>query len=161
MRSDNAQRILPVASFSSQANIKLKNVFDVVFGALAHYLLGYVISYGTPSNPFILPAGGPGPGGFGCDRLVAGVRLALLLRPGGAGRPRMAQSPRGVARVRRGGGEGRRRVPAQHPGSDPVDEVHGSSGIIGDCRERTAGATTDVSEVVQAPSKAEAHCFTG
>jgi len=31
----------------------LKNIFDVVFGALAYYLLGYGKSYGTPSNPFM------------------------------------------------------------------------------------------------------------
>lgn len=34
-------------------NIMLKNVFDVVFGALAYYAVGYGISYGNPSSPFM------------------------------------------------------------------------------------------------------------
>jgi len=37
----------------SAVNIMLKNVFDVVFGALAYYAAGYGISYGNPSNPFM------------------------------------------------------------------------------------------------------------
>ena len=31
----------------------LKNIFDVVCGALAYYMVGYGISYGTPSNSFM------------------------------------------------------------------------------------------------------------
>jgi len=37
----------------SAVNIMLKNVFDVVFGALSYYMLGYGISYGNPSSPFM------------------------------------------------------------------------------------------------------------
>jgi len=36
-----------------EASVMLKNVFDVVFGALAYYLVGYGISYGNPSIPFM------------------------------------------------------------------------------------------------------------
>jgi len=35
-----------------EVNILVKNVYDVVCGALAYYLLGYGISYGSPSNAF-------------------------------------------------------------------------------------------------------------
>ena len=31
----------------------LKNVTDIIYGALAFYMLGYGIAYGTPSNPFM------------------------------------------------------------------------------------------------------------
>ena len=36
-----------------EVNVMLKNVVDVVFGALAYYFLGYGISYGQPSIPFM------------------------------------------------------------------------------------------------------------
>ena len=32
--------------------LRLTSVMDVVFGALAYWLLGYGLSYGEPSNPF-------------------------------------------------------------------------------------------------------------
>ena len=35
-----------------EVNIMVKNVMDVVFGALAYWLVGYGLSYGRPSNPF-------------------------------------------------------------------------------------------------------------
>ena len=38
---------------SEDVNIMLKNVFDVVCGALAYYMVGYGISYGSPSNGFM------------------------------------------------------------------------------------------------------------
>ena len=31
----------------------MKNVVDVVIGGIAYWLLGYGISYGEPSNPFL------------------------------------------------------------------------------------------------------------
>lgn len=34
-------------------NVMLKNVVDVLYGALAFYFLGYGIAYGYPSNPFM------------------------------------------------------------------------------------------------------------
>lgn len=37
----------------NEVNIMLKNVYDVIFGGLAYYLLGYGISYGSPSNSFM------------------------------------------------------------------------------------------------------------
>lgn len=36
-----------------EVNIMLKNVYDVVCGALAYYVLGFGISYGSPSNGFM------------------------------------------------------------------------------------------------------------
>eukprot|EP00438_Fugacium_kawagutii_P001121 Skav218112 [mRNA] locus=scaffold759:204027:222910:- [translate_table: standard] len=36
-----------------EVNIMLKNVYDVVCGALAYYILGFGISYGSPSNGFM------------------------------------------------------------------------------------------------------------
>ena len=35
-----------------EVNIMVKNVMDVVFGALMYWLVGYGLSYGQPSNPF-------------------------------------------------------------------------------------------------------------
>jgi len=35
-----------------EVNIMVKNVMDVVFGALAYWIVGYGLSYGQPSNPF-------------------------------------------------------------------------------------------------------------
>ncbi|CAK9044516.1 unnamed protein product [Durusdinium trenchii] len=36
-----------------EVNIMLKNVFDVIFGGLAYYMLGFGISHGSPSNSFM------------------------------------------------------------------------------------------------------------
>lgn len=41
------------SSKGHEVNIVLKNIFDVVCGALAYYCVGYGISYGSPSNPFM------------------------------------------------------------------------------------------------------------
>ena len=41
------------AAKGHEVNILVKNVYDVVCGALAYYLLGYGISYGSPSNSFM------------------------------------------------------------------------------------------------------------
>ena len=36
-----------------EVNIMTKNVMDVVFGALTYWFVGYGLSYGEPSNPFM------------------------------------------------------------------------------------------------------------
>ena len=41
------------AAKGHEVNIMLKNIFDVVCGACAYFLVGYGISYGSPSNPFM------------------------------------------------------------------------------------------------------------
>lgn len=38
-----------VSSPGNEVNVMLKNVCDILFGALAFYLFGYGIAYGTPS----------------------------------------------------------------------------------------------------------------
>lgn len=48
----------------NEVNILLKNVADVLFGSLAYYLLGFGLSFGEPSNPFMgLGDFAPGRGG--------------------------------------------------------------------------------------------------
>ena len=41
------------AARGHEVNIMLKNVYDVVCGALAYYIVGFGISYGSPSNGFM------------------------------------------------------------------------------------------------------------
>ena len=41
------------SSVGNEVNTMLKNVTDIIFGALAFYVVGYGIAYGTPSNPFM------------------------------------------------------------------------------------------------------------
>ena len=41
-----------------EVNIMTKNVMDVVFGALTYWFVGYGLSYGEPSNPFMGMGGG-------------------------------------------------------------------------------------------------------
>ena len=41
------------SSRGHEVNVVLKNIFDVVCGALAYYMVGYGISYGRPSNCFM------------------------------------------------------------------------------------------------------------
>ena len=61
MQSGFGMLELGCAARGHEVNIMLKNVYDVVFGAAAYYLLGYGISYGYPSNSFM------GLGGFIMD----------------------------------------------------------------------------------------------
>lgn len=61
MQSGFGMLELGCAARGHEVNIMLKNVYDVVFGAAAYYLLGYGISYGYPSNAFM------GLGGFLMD----------------------------------------------------------------------------------------------
>ena len=42
-----------VASPGNEVNVMMKNVCDLLFGAMAFYLVGYGIAYGTPSNGFM------------------------------------------------------------------------------------------------------------
>ena len=37
-----------------EVNIMMKNIVDVAFGSLAYYLVGYGISFGQPSIPFMV-----------------------------------------------------------------------------------------------------------
>ena len=37
-----------------EVNIMMKNIVDVVFTALSYYLVGYGISFGEPSTPFMV-----------------------------------------------------------------------------------------------------------
>ncbi|CAE7226504.1 amt-3 [Symbiodinium natans] len=53
MQSGFAMLEMGSATKGHEVNILIKNVYDVVFGALAYYLLGYGISYGAPSNSFM------------------------------------------------------------------------------------------------------------
>ncbi|CAE7864984.1 amt-2 [Symbiodinium necroappetens] len=41
------------SSKGHEVNIVLKNIFDVVCGAMAYYMVGYGLSYGEPSNWFV------------------------------------------------------------------------------------------------------------
>ena len=41
------------SSKGHEVNVVLKNIFDVVCGAMAYYVAGYGISYGHPSNEFM------------------------------------------------------------------------------------------------------------
>ena len=53
MQSGFAMLEMGSAAKGHEVNILVKNVYDVVCGALAYYLLGYGISYGSPSNSFM------------------------------------------------------------------------------------------------------------
>ena len=53
MQSGFAMLEMGGAANGHDVNILIKNVYDVVFGAVAYYLLGYGISYGSPSNSFM------------------------------------------------------------------------------------------------------------
>jgi len=53
MQSGFAMLEMGTCSKGNDVNIMLKNIFDVVCGALAYYMVGYGISYGTPSNSFM------------------------------------------------------------------------------------------------------------
>lgn len=53
MQSGFAMLEMCTCSKGNDVNIMLKNVFDVVCGALAYYMVGYGISYGSPSNGFM------------------------------------------------------------------------------------------------------------
>ena len=53
MQSGFAMLEMGAAAKGNEVNILIKNVYDVVCGALAYYLLGYGISYGSPSNSFM------------------------------------------------------------------------------------------------------------
>ena len=53
MQSGFAMLEMGIAAKGHEVHILVKNVYDVVFGALAYYLLGYGISYGSPSNSFM------------------------------------------------------------------------------------------------------------
>lgn len=53
MQSGFALLEMGSSSPGSSVNIMLKNVFDVIFGGLAYYMVGYGISYGHPSNGFL------------------------------------------------------------------------------------------------------------
>ena len=53
MQSGFALLEMGSSSPGSSVNIMLKNVYDVIFGGLAYYMIGYGISYGHPSNRFM------------------------------------------------------------------------------------------------------------
>jgi hypothetical protein len=42
-----------ILTMQSEVNTMLKNVADILFGALAFYCVGYGIAYGSPSNWFM------------------------------------------------------------------------------------------------------------
>jgi len=48
-----------------EVNIMMKNIVDVVFTALTYYLVGYGISFGQPSTPFMGKGSFPADGGYG------------------------------------------------------------------------------------------------
>uniref|UniRef100_A0A7R9VS26 Ammonium transporter AmtB-like domain-containing protein n=1 Tax=Pseudictyota dubia TaxID=2749911 RepID=A0A7R9VS26_9STRA len=56
----------------NEVNIMMKNAADVIFGSLSYYLLGYGISFGKPSNPFM------GLGDFAPDSDYLGTESGLL-----------------------------------------------------------------------------------
>jgi len=56
----------------NEVNIMMKNACDVVFGSLSYYLLGYGISFGKPSIPFM------GLGDFAPDGANLGSESGLL-----------------------------------------------------------------------------------
>lgn len=47
-----------------EVNIMMKNIVDVVFTALSYYLVGYGISFGEPSTPFMGMGSMPADGGY-------------------------------------------------------------------------------------------------
>ena len=54
-----------------EVNIMMKNIIDVVFGSLAYYLVGYGISFGQPSIPFMGLGNFPADGGY--DEVESGL----------------------------------------------------------------------------------------
>lgn len=54
-----------------EVNIMMKNIIDVVFGSLAYYLVGYGISFGQPSIPFMGLGNFPADGGH--DEVESGL----------------------------------------------------------------------------------------
>jgi Amt family ammonium transporter len=54
-----------------EVNIMMKNIIDVAFGSLAYYLVGYGISFGTPSIPFMGLGDMPADGGY--DEVESGL----------------------------------------------------------------------------------------
>lgn len=59
-------------------NILLKNAVDVVFGSVGYYVLGYGISFGTPSNAF-MGMGKFTPTGGGSEATVSGLLFSQYL----------------------------------------------------------------------------------
>lgn len=53
MQSGFGMLEMGIATRGHEINIMLKNCFDVVFGALAYYVLGFGISHGVPANAFM------------------------------------------------------------------------------------------------------------
>jgi ammonium transporter len=66
------------ASPGHQVNIMLKNVFDVVFGGLAFYFVGYGIAFGHPSIPF-MGLGDFFPDGSSSDGPAAGLLYSTYI----------------------------------------------------------------------------------
>jgi len=54
-----------------EVNIMMKNIVDVVFSALTYYLVGYGISFGRPSTPFMGKGNFPADGGY--DEVTSGL----------------------------------------------------------------------------------------
>ncbi|KAL7551497.1 hypothetical protein ACHAWF_014687 [Thalassiosira exigua] len=54
-----------------EVNIMMKNIVDVVFSALTYYLVGYGISFGSPSTPFMGMGDMPADGGN--DEVTSGL----------------------------------------------------------------------------------------
>eukprot|EP00439_Symbiodinium_sp_Y106_P022636 s1102_g2.t2 len=78
MQSGFAMLEMGSSSKGHEVNIMLKNVYDVVFGGLAYYLLGFGISSGVPSNSFM------GLGDFfldvpNADEISSGLRFSSFL----------------------------------------------------------------------------------
>mmetsp|Transcript_29060 Transcript_29060/g.53108 ORF Transcript_29060/g.53108 Transcript_29060/m.53108 type:complete len:672 (-) Transcript_29060:466-2481(-) len=57
-----------------EVNILMKNIIDVVFTALMYYLVGYGISFGEPSTPFMGKGCFPADGGY--DEVPSGLRYS-------------------------------------------------------------------------------------
>ena len=58
-------------SMGYEVNIMMKNIIDVAFGSLAYYLVGYGISFGQPSIPFMGLGDMPADGGY--DEVSSGL----------------------------------------------------------------------------------------
>jgi ammonia channel protein AmtB len=59
-----------------EVNIMMKNIVDVVCTALTYYLVGYGISFGKPSTPFM---GYPYPADGGYEEVESGIKYSQYI----------------------------------------------------------------------------------